>query len=478
MASREPPAAALVAWVAGALGVPADAAEANAVATRLAREDFGSASDACSEFGPTASDLAELLPGQTATQTALLQAIRTRRALEDWLRDQLPPGAAHSPSACADRLASEDFNSFDDLSSAGLTPADMADLFPGDPLVASRLLEALRDSDGDGDSDSGATAPATSPVADDDGSIHAWLRARLPSIDAAACARTFQSEGFVSVDDVLTTGLTRADLEELFPGDLSTVTQLLSLLSAQGSRETLNPTPTVGSKAGPNKIPKPQQATSTPMDATTLTLPSKELVGRPPVGARIIVMFEDSTYRGRVISHCTGNGVGTGEGSHGRFDCYFEADEETWTLDSEHHQYCLDVPAAPAVAPAAAVAAATAAQSSSKRKKPSDSSSADDEPLRFGNKRHKARVVPEARESPPTHGSSPSDEPSVHKIICLHAPLYEGCESTLLSALSLLMLVPYRLCPGPCDPIVSHRIPQRPPLISRTTVTVMVWLSG
>lgn len=444
----------LVDWVRAS--VAADGAAQ--VALRLAQEDFLTVQEVCSPSGPNADDLAELFPGQTTVQVSLMNAIKNRQALEVWLRQHLPPGARATAAGCADIVQREDFMSLPDLVSAGLTPTDMAELFPDEPDVASTLLEALQSATASPACAAAASAPASTVTGSADqpsvadsteaatGSIEAWLRGRLPSIDGSACAHTFHNEGFMNVEDVLSAGLTHADLEELFPGmGHSTLTQLFDLISKDGfTRETPTEQPSKTTPLSYGSKVAPGEHSGTQKPAPLKGLPSSKLIGRPSVGAKIFVQFNDSCYRGKVVSHCTNKAS--------RFDCHFEEDDETWTLDANRHHYCLDKTEAGQSAEKGrretaktgikSTASRAAGKNAPKKRKLPDSDS-DDDALSFKRKKspkrrhHEApqpaeipvgskedRMSPE-RETLLEYASSST---SIHRIIAQNAPLYPGCK--------------------------------------------------
>lgn len=374
------PPAALVEWVRSSLPPHADAVHTS---VRLAQEDFFTVKEVCAQSGLTAGDLAELFPGQNTIQVALMQAIENRRALETWLLHHLPHGARITPAACADVLQQEDFNCLADLVSAGLTPTDMAELFPEQPLVVSKLLEALRASSSCTTSVTASRVEPTltvttgskqSSVTDSteaNGSVDAWLRSRLPSIDVSKCACTFRSEGFMNADDVLTAGITRADLEELFPDwEPSTLAQLFNLISEDGfTRET----PT-------NQLAQTTVASD---------------------GSRTASIGKEKTTEKQL--------------------------HKTETTDITRP-----------------IAGAPVQQSAQKRKLPDPDS--DDEILSFKGKKSHKRRQPRAAKSPKVPAASQqnrmsseresllacaSSSSSVHRIIAQHAPLYDGCEFEL-----------------------------------------------
>jgi hypothetical protein len=467
----------LVEWLKAAVSVGADATQVNSVAQVLAQEDFSTVQEVCGQSGPNAGDLAELFPGDETIQAALMQAIKNRQSMEAWLRHHLPHGAAITPAACADTLQQEDFMSLTDLASAGLNTTDMAELFPEEPLVASSLLDALGKSTAD---TIGAAAPAltlplasvseqpsdTSPTAAN-GSLEVWLHDRLPSIDASACTRTFHREGFMNVDEVLTAGITRADLEELFPEwNPSTLTRLFEIIAEDGftrKTPTVEPsrtTPVPDSvRTAPHQLsgsPKlelsrpaerqePKQKTKASKrkenatrskhsvdfsEAVMKRLPSHKLAGRPSIGAKIIVEFDDSCYKGKVISHCRDNDA--------LFDCYFEEDGETWTLDANRHRYCLDnihmkrekERRKTGSADASSSSRAVAKKPSKKRnRRLTADSDSDDDALTF--KRTKAPAVAKRHRMSPERESlleRASSSPNIHRIIAQNAPLYNGCK--------------------------------------------------
>ena len=484
----------LVEWVRAsvALGVAAaDAGEVTTVAARLAQEDFLTVQEVCAPSGPNAADLAELFPGQHAIQGALVQAIAKRQALEAWLQQHLPHGALITAAACADVLQREDFMSVTDLIGAGLNHTDMAELFPHEPDVVSSLLDALGQSPSCTSGTTAAPAPALPVTSVSEqpsvaipsmatGSIEAWLRARLPLIDVSACARTFHDEGFMNVDDVLSAGITHADLDELFPEwDVSTLTQLFSMI-AEGGFTRKTPTQPQHSKTTPvpdsgriavgasnqrsdsqklalrrpadKNQPKqkrkdhdtrPNHSVGSSDTSLLKRLPSSKLAGRPSVCTKIIVQFADSCYKGKVVSHCRYKA--------GVFDCYFEADGETWTLDANRHQYCQDntdtgqgSETAPSKTENADItrSAPRAAQKAPPKRKLPDFDSDDDSLSLKGKPVHKrnqskASALPKTPAVSKQQRLSPEREsllecassaPTIYRIIAQNAPLYDGCK--------------------------------------------------